>query len=419
MCCSAFRAIISRANFLRLALMIACVGSACGLQACSIIDLELNNRGGFVDAKLDERWFIADTKQMRVLRGYVLIGSLARMPADRYSTSERDAIVQSISSAVLVANDAFTCAYARPGDCVYFDERMAELEIAILRLAVAVFTKKENEDLFSVFGDQIGDTFPLLKGLDSLSKIVDAFSSSAELVANTGKVISSLLKIGQAGYGYGRRIGSLYRDSIELNMVAALASLKYQCQWTRSGTYSGVGGSDRDRYARQFYGQIPEGLEPCATYEDGFAIWHRGAGNLGLWVNFLYGPLAEYRSVIIPDTNTFVQASDLVWRACEQITDDPEKIAKCIGRRPKNNECGCRLDTSGSGKADDCRVLMYSSSQPALRKEIDIAHAPREYCPLISFAETWDRRNDRYSTSSARLDGLSFNTVYFGETVPE
>lgn len=412
---SLFRAIVSRHGDLRRfsALIAAIIPALCCSGCVGFLDAELNNRGGYIDAKLDERWLIADTKQMRVLRAYILIGSLARMPQEQYSKTQREIIIAQIGTSVHAANEAFICAYDPPGHCVYFDERMAELEVAVLRLAVAVFTSEENETLFKVVNDQVSAAIPLFKGLDSISKLFDAFTSSAELAASTGKIISSLLKIGQTGYYYGRRIGALYRDSIELHMVAVLASLQYQCKWLNSTSYfQATGGTDTVRAARQFYGVLRGELDPCTTYNQGFLIWERGAGDFSAWVEFLYGDAATFRTSIIPDQNAFIQASDLIWRACEQITDDPEQIAKCLGRRPKNDECGCTAQSDG---ADNCNMLMYGRVAKAKRKHIDVSSATGEYCPLIAFAEAWDRRNDRYSGASARMDYLSEPNIYFRE----
>ena len=197
------------------AVIIALLCQGCAL---SFIDSELNNRGGFIDKKLDQHWMVADTKKMRVLRAYILIGSLARMPRDKHYKSERETIVQHISSAIAVASDAYNCAYTRPGECVYFDERMAELESSVARLAIAVFSKEENESLFKVVVDQFSETFPAVKTVTSLPDFLDAIAltSNGQLIANGGKLLQSIIKFAQTGYIVGRRVGALYRDSIEL-----------------------------------------------------------------------------------------------------------------------------------------------------------------------------------------------------------
>lgn len=410
--------LFSRASLLRILILLAIVSvPPIGLAGCSLFSSELNNRGGFVDAKLDARWIIADTKQMRVLRAYILIGSIARMSRETYYKSERETLIQKINSAVNVAKDAFTCAYAKPGHCVYFDERMAEFEVALLRIAIAVLHKHENETLLAGLTKELSDTFPLLKAADTFSKLIDAFDSSVQLASHAAKIVKSLIEIGEVAYFQGRRLGALYRDSIELDMVVVLASLRYQCQWQTNPDGLGTRSSTR-RAAELFYGEPQGGLDPCRTYDRGFALWKRGAGDLALWKSYLSSDAAAFRASIIPDQNAFIQASDLIWRACEQITDDPELLARCLGRRLKHDECGCKTE----GKKENCDVLMYvrlpASEQSKVRTEAKREQAAVPQCPLIAFYETWDQRKDRFANSSARLDYLSELNPSFLERAP-
>jgi hypothetical protein len=129
---------------------------------------------------------------------------------------------------------------------------MVELESALLRLASSVFTKQENESLFSTMTKGCGDQSLLLKGVDSLSKVTEATTAVADLGDSAGKVVASLLSFGGAAYSTGRRIGALYRDAIELDMVTVLGSLQYQChlQYGRLPNELeavGKGGTERQR----------------------------------------------------------------------------------------------------------------------------------------------------------------------------
>jgi len=278
-------------------LLVAAIGVS--LTGCmAFLSDELNNRGGFVDAKLDERWMIADTKQMRILRAYVLIGSVARMAQPKFD-SERELIVQHVNVAIKVAADAYNCAYAPPGTCVYFDERMVEAEIAVLKLLAAVITKSEEADLFESIGDQLSETFPLLKAADSLTKVVDAVSDVTFTAATAAKAVSALLKAGKVVYTKGRRIGALYRDSVELNMVATLSSLDAMCaiqnvefiEWSSvrkryqtpdwaSSNSGQLSDKLRERLwaMNVFYGrpeEMPRGA--CAAFRKGLSLWHKGS----------------------------------------------------------------------------------------------------------------------------------------------
>lgn len=297
------------------------------LTGCvGFLDAELNNRGGYLDQKLDERWIVADTRQMRVLRAYVMIGSLARMSRENYYKSERLLIAQHVNTAVRVAFDAYTCAYARPGDCIYFDERMAELEVAVIRLAVAVFSKHENESLIQMVAAQADESAPLLKALFSVGKVVDAAATATDAAASAAKLVKSLLTFSEVAYFTGRRAGALYRDSIELTLVATLGSLDVQCQGASalSQTFDADEKVQVEKTFKQFYGYAERDSAACDAFNRGLAVWQQGAGDLSKWHDFLGNDAIAFRDRIIPVESAFVQASDLIWRACEQIADSRE-----------------------------------------------------------------------------------------------
>jgi hypothetical protein len=296
--------------------LILSVAVLSGLMAggCSFIGAELNNRGGYLDAKGDEIWFIADTKPMRVLRAYVLLGSITRMAQTNYK-SERELIVKHVNTSVQVAAEAFYCAYSQPGTCVYFDERMVELEISVLRLLVSVLSKKEEEELFQAVSKNLSNTFPLLKSFDTMTSLIDGLTSTGELAVNASKAIASLLKVGQIFYIQGRRIGALYRDAIELQMVTTISSMDTICAIKR-GQYRAKGApyfesvkfetrlpdKDVEWAVQNFYGAPEELPDTCESYRRGVKLWQRGAGDLKEWVNFLYADAAKYRGVLIPRT---------------------------------------------------------------------------------------------------------------------
>lgn len=402
-------------------LIFATIGSmAVTLGGCvAMIDAELNNRGGFMDQKADAYWIAADTKPMRLLRAYLFIGSIARLSRESYYKSEREIISAHISTAVRVADDVMVCAYSRPGECVYFDERMAELEIAILRLAVSVFTKHENESLVGLLAKQLNANFPTTEALDGVSKLIDAMLAGGNAAVTAGKIVKSLLEFSEASYGTGRRMGALYRDSIELDMVAVLGSLRFQCA-LKNGTWRPDPGklsqveklSEKDferlKTISQFYEVIDlptlKRLNPCEDYTAGFRVWSKGSGDLREWKLFLE-KMAPYRPTIIPDTNAFVQVSDLIWRACEQITGEGNfsALSLCLGRGQLKNACGCKVDDDPKKPNCDLLDLNYKT-----KDEIDnLKSDGSKICPLIAFDETWERRKERSSTSLSRMSSLS------------
>jgi hypothetical protein len=48
-------------------------------SGCAIYEKETTNRGGYLDAVLDDHWMKADSKSMRALRAFAIQVSLARI----------------------------------------------------------------------------------------------------------------------------------------------------------------------------------------------------------------------------------------------------------------------------------------------------------------------------------------------------
>lgn len=395
----------------RLGLMVAVLIGVFKLPGCTILELELNNRGGWVDSKLDSYWWTADTKPMRVLRAYALVGSVARM-AQTTHKSDREAIIQRVNTAIAVASDAFYCAYSQPGRCVYFDERMAELEAAVLHLLSTVLISKEDDDLFKAVNQQLSKTFPLLKGVETLSGMVQVVTKSAEFASNASKVVSALFEVGEAAYFKGRRLGALYRDSLELQMIAVLTSLDTMCaiQQRQYVSYNPTKHEFRDALDLQgqkadrlwaianFYGaptELPPGA--CQAFAQGHRLWTRGAGELSSWKDYLDATMQLYRKHLIPTEDAFVQASDLIWRACEHITSDRDELSDCIGRRRLRNASNeqvrivteCALDFDGNPAkaletAKQLKIVSGGDSRSRLFSEKEIGEWSNQ-CRLILY----------------------------------
>ncbi|MEQ1710426.1 MAG: hypothetical protein ABL908_03395 [Hyphomicrobium sp.] len=414
-----FRA-IARTVQLRIVATVIAVLAPIPLGGCvGFLSAELNNRGGYIDQKLDNYWMVADTKQMRILRAYILIGSIARLAQTKYQ-SERELIIQHVNTSIKVASDAYYCAFSQPGRCVYFDERMVELEVSVLRLLAAVISSKEDEELFGAVSKQLSETFPLLKAIDSVSKLAETVTATGEAALNASKIIQAVLKFGQSAYVKGRRLGALYRDSIELYMIASLSSLDTMCAIknrhfvkynTVSKTYLDATTLDGNRQwaVDNFYGR-PEELpgDACTTFKKGFALWQRGAGDLSLWRAYLDTDVALYRGWLIPNEEVFIQASDLIWRSCEHLTSDLDELSDCLGRRKVKNgrtpfECAIKFDTDPEAfdKAD--RIKADS------KRSVGEDAVQTNQCRLILYSKTIELRTEsrRHNGANARLYWLS------------
>lgn len=412
------------------------------LSACvlGVLEDERTNRGGFVDAVLDKRWMAADTNQMRTLRAYLLIGSIARLRRDIYHKTERPTMVAAMNSSIRAANEVFSCAYAAPGKCVFFDERMIELESTLLRLLILTISTEENQDLSGILNREFSKTLPAWKAVESLSKFADAFNSTFELVASSGAVVTSLVKFGEIGLTYGRRVGALYRDSLELEMITVLQSFDTMCAVTRNSLTDYDTNTGQYMYAHvtdkssnpiwlqqsgwaylQFYGWPREQAEKaCNLFIKGHNLWSRGAGDLKSWRAFLDEDVKPFRPWIVPTENAFIQASDLIWRACETIAGSSTELSQCLGRvvlkddasGDKKDEANrqCVVDYDDNGEVKKITGEPKATNKSDKQTDADSEKNSRVWndrCKLILFWQTWEYRKNRSERANARIDWLS------------
>jgi len=429
---------------LAVAFMLAAVALCLAGCVFSFIEDERSNRGGFADALMDRHWMAADTNQMRTLRAYLLIGSIARLRKEGYYKTERQTLVTAMNSAILAASEVYACAYSAPGRCVFFDERMVELEANLLRLLAVTISTEENQDLASILNREIGKSVPGWKAVESIGKFADAMTSTLELAAQSGTVVLSLVKFGEVGLTYGRRIGALYRDMLELEMITVLHSLDTMCavasnsftEYHVDGGYyshetfqekaSAKAWISKEGWAfGQFYGRPPQGKDACRLFGIGHEKWSRGAGDLKAWRAFLDIDVKPMRPWIVPDENAFIQASDLIWRVCETVSGGASTdLSRCLGRvsRPgdvdgKKEDAAkreCHVNYAEDGSEEKVDNKPADTKQPegdknSEKKAADQAKAKiwNDRCRLILFWQTWERRQNQMGRANARIDWLS------------
>ncbi|MFO1172690.1 MAG: hypothetical protein U1E49_17230 [Hyphomicrobiaceae bacterium] len=209
---------------------------------------------------------------------------------------------------------------------MFFDERMNELEASVLRIAITIFSTEENENLFETLTKNASESIPLLKAADGISKIADGIIAGGDLALSAGKVVTSVIAVGKSAFSYGRRLGPIYRDTIELDMVTTLSSLQGHCNGWTDEKYV-----EARAIVVRFVPQVNGGLEgACETYSRGALLWNRGAGALESWKSYLSDDASRFREYIIPTEISFIQVSDLIWRACDQMTDDKKLKSECM-----------------------------------------------------------------------------------------
>lgn len=186
------------------------VGVAVSLGGCAIIEAEKNNRGGFLDEIADVHWMKADSKKMRALRAVALEASLGRiaMIAPK-NASDRALLARRIGETTKRAEMVRQCAFGElqlagqlaSEPCFFFDSVMVDYENALFDLAMIALPIEEAKTLITRVSGGI-----------------------ASATINPLVLVQSLLDIGREAFRYGRVVGAIYRDTLELEVQVWLAS---------------------------------------------------------------------------------------------------------------------------------------------------------------------------------------------------
>jgi hypothetical protein len=175
-----------------------------GTASCGIVEKELGNRGGFVDAEMDHWFFRADHKLTRAIRAYMLQASLVRMATVSPRTaSEKNLVVARIINANDRLSEVVRCAL-RDTTCIHFDSVMVDYENVLYELALSVLDIEGRRTLLSRAAG-------LLAGPAAVLPILDLLVDMA----------SEALRVG-------RPLGAVYRDGIELQLKVAFSTKFYR-----------------------------------------------------------------------------------------------------------------------------------------------------------------------------------------------
>jgi hypothetical protein len=179
---------------------------------CTIIQQETTNRGGYLDYVLDQHWFKADSKRMRALRAFAIQVSLARIASvSAKNDSERQLLAIRIGATTKQFLPVYNCAIkpdpadtpgTEKGPCFYFDSAMVAYSTGLFDLAMTALPIDDAKNLVNTVTGTIAAPNPV------------AF----------GTLLNALLVIGRDALNYGRIVGGLYRDTIELEVQLWLAT---------------------------------------------------------------------------------------------------------------------------------------------------------------------------------------------------
>jgi hypothetical protein len=173
-------------------------------SGCAIYQKETTNRGGYLDAVIDDHWMKADSKAMRALRAFAIEVSLARIASvSAKNDSDRQLLAIRIGALTKRFVPIYMCAFgsnplAVPGaeadPCFYYDSAMVDYSTGLFDLAMIAL--------------------PIEDGQKLVSTITGSFVNPINIV----DLLNTLLQIGKDALKYGRVVGALYRDTVELEV---------------------------------------------------------------------------------------------------------------------------------------------------------------------------------------------------------
>ena len=177
-------------------------------SGCAIIEKETTNRGGYLDAVLDDHWMKADSKGMRALRAFAMQVSLARIASvSAKNDSDRQLLAIRIGALTKRFLPIYACAFDRnplPGaendPCFYYDSAMLDYSTGLFDLAMIALP------------------------VEDAKRLLNSATGAVINPINILELLSNLLQIGKDALKYGRVVGALYRDTVELEVQLWLAT---------------------------------------------------------------------------------------------------------------------------------------------------------------------------------------------------
>jgi hypothetical protein len=290
---------------------------------------EFTNRGGIVDSLEDVILFRADTKSHRALRSYVMVGALISL-AQRggVSSSDYPNLVVRINTTLLLAREAFECAYESHNGCIFFDEKMARLDSSILRLALLTLFDSETKEFYDQIHDKLVQDIPVLgAATKSVQSAIRLLSDVTLTAAQGAEVIDSLARLGLRALRKASRVTPLYRDAMEMDMVVIVDYLGRHCE-----AALGTGQLGRYLLYRDYVGRMGE-AESCQRFKFAYELYNEGNGKLGSWIEYVH-QLNGTLQFVGPTADHFISVSRLIWSSCMTLKTilKPDLVWACLGK---------------------------------------------------------------------------------------
>jgi hypothetical protein len=261
-------------------------------SGCAIWEKETRNRGGYLDYILDEHWLKADSKRMRALRAFAIEVSLARIASvSSKNQSDRNALAARIGTLTEQFMPVYRCAMienpldvpsAKKDPCFYYDSAMVEYSSGLFDLAMVALPVEDAKNL------------------------INSVTTGSVNPVSIANVVNALVVIGRDALTYGRVVGALYRDTIELEVQVWLATPDYD---------------PRPPPARVTEADV-------AMLR---AIYAQGNDNMPAWINML-AALHNAGLEPYPNPKFFFELNALLNYMCGLITSD--KKIQCTSTLP-------------------------------------------------------------------------------------
>jgi hypothetical protein len=252
------------------------------------------NRGGYLDYLVDEHWWKADSKGMRALRAFAIQISLARVASvSAKNDSDRQLLAIRIGAITKRFMPIYACAFntnplgvkgAEKDPCFYYDSAMVEYSTGLFDLAMIALP------------------------IEDAKNLVNSVAGSVINPINLADVLNSLLKIGKDALKYGRIVGALYRDTVELEVQLWLATPAID---------------DRPPSARVTEAHV------AALRE----IYDRRNDDLSAWISAI-AALRSQGLEPLPHPKFFEELGGLMRYLCDLITKDPDASNACKSGLP-------------------------------------------------------------------------------------
>lgn len=262
---------------------------------CAIYEKEISNRGGYLDAVFDDHWMKADSKGMRALRAFAIQVSLARIASvSAKNESDRQLLAIRIGALTKRFQPIYACAFdtnplgvpgAENDPCFYYDSAMVDYSTGLFDLAMIALP------------------------VEDARRLVTTVTGSFVNPINIADLLSTLLQIGKDALRYGRVVGALYRDTVELEVQLWLATPAI------------------DNRPPPF--QVTE-AHVAALRE----IYSRRNDDMAAWLAAM-AALRGQGLEPMPQRRFFVELGGLMNYLCNLITKDPAALPQCKAGLPK------------------------------------------------------------------------------------